>query len=336
MVSQQGDDKSRLAVHTVFQTPSWVRLLADLSGAYGWRAVDLIREGRFAVPWYLVERRWKGVFRSLDAMPFGLYGPPFANSDNASIELDLPLGLLKGRTVSLTYVEHPLLPKVAIRPSPGVVPCSQTVSTEILLLPSTEEEMWAGISQYHRKKIRRARKASVTIRPGSQEGDTDKFYQLYAPATKSWGYAEPPYPKSFFEKVLGQSDKLGIRLALAERERVAIAALITIDDFPAPLAWFGVQDNQSTQYYPYYLLVWEEICRAISKGHKWFNFGSSGDLEGVRHFKLVWGAKTTPYQIHTLRKEPLCTWIERLVQPAAKVRQAATYLMRYVVSRVHN
>ena len=324
--------ESPTITRTVFQSLAWARVLAELSGSGSWRAVDIGPDEQPAAPWYLVECRWRGMFRSLEAMPGYLYGPPSGNPDGTSIEIDLPAGLLRGRTVSLTYVEHPLLPKVMIRPSAGVVLCSQTASTEILPLSGTEEEMWKSLSHDHRNMIRRARKEGVTVRPGSQKGDTDRFYQLYEPATASWGYAGPPYSRSFFEKLLWQSPDLGARLVLAEREGRTIAGAVVIDDIPSPLYWFGALDKGSAKYFPTYLLIWEEIRRAISKGYRWFNFGASGNLQGVRQFKLSWGAKTTEYRIFTIRQEPLCKVIEAIVDPIAKTRHSINNLVRKAAS----
>jgi hypothetical protein len=312
-----------VTIHTVFQTPYWAHLLADLSGGCGVRVVNLALGEQSVVPWYLVGRRWKGAFHSLDAMPFCLYGPPLTNVD---IVLDLPPELLAGRTVSLTYVGHPLLPKVSFRPPPGTLCSSRTVSAEILKLPSSEDDMWRSLSHDHRNMIRRASKEGVTTRSGSGADDTDIFCHLYEETTQNWGYSKPPYSRSFFKKLLGQSADLGIRLVLAERQDCAIAAAVIVDDVPSPLYWFGAMKKRSSKYYPTYLLLWNEIRRAISNGHMWFNFGSSGHLQGVRQFKLSWGAKTADYQILTIRKEPLCSVFEAIVDPFAKVRRSVNRL----------
>jgi len=58
---------------------------------------------------------------------------------------------------------------------------------------------------------------------------------------------------------------------------------------------FGASDESSLSLRPNHLLFWHAIRAACEQGCRWFDFGRT-DLgqEGLRNFKLSWGAVEEP------------------------------------------
>ena len=78
------------------------------------------------------------------------------------------------------------------------------------------------------------------------------------------------------------------------------------------LAWngtviykFGASDASRWSLRPNHLLFWHAIRAACEQGYRWFDFGRTDiGQEGLRNFKLSWGAVEEPLLYGTLGGKP--------------------------------
>jgi CelD/BcsL family acetyltransferase involved in cellulose biosynthesis len=68
---------------------------------------------------------------------------------------------------------------------------------------------------------------------------------------------------------------------------------------------FGASDASSWSLRPNHLLFWHAIRAACEQGRRWFDFGRTDiGQEGLRNFKLSWGAVEEPLVYETLGGKP--------------------------------
>lgn len=320
-------EESGLHRLTAFQSQSWAEVLAELDGGRAFRAPQS-EGGAESHPWYLVEYRWRFFFRRLAAMPYSLYGPPPMSSGKSPQGAQLLRKLLRGRTILLTYAEHPLQPPLKLEPPEGFVVSSREVSAEIVSLDGGEDQVWKNLSHDHRNMIRRAEREGITVRTVEGFEDIEKFYAVYQVTAQHWEGGRRPMLLSFFKKLLQR--ELGVELVCAEWKGKVVAGAVFVGDVASTLYWFSALDRKFSKYFPMYRIIWEQMRKAIAKGQQWFNLGASDDHAGVRQFKLSWGAASRPYKIHTYRREPLCSFLDKLARPAGAVRATVAGLLRGV------
>ncbi len=85
----------------------------------------------------------------------------------------------------------------------------------------------------------------------------------------------------------------------AENRPIAAAVFLTWND--TVIYKFGASDERSWALRPNHLLFWHAIRAACEQGRLWFDFGRT-DIghEGLRNFKLSWGAVEEPLLYETM------------------------------------
>jgi CelD/BcsL family acetyltransferase involved in cellulose biosynthesis len=282
---------------TPFHHPAWTRLVAD---CYGFGAFVLatsdpsgaIRTGLPVVEVRHLHGRPKWV-----SLPFTDYCPPLVSGRQQEEELASAL-LRASRAAGVRQVE--------IRaPLAGGSPAA-TALRHVLALGRSPAEVYAG---FHRsqvqRNIRRAEREELTVRRASRPQDlTDTFYQLHLRTRRRQGV--PVQPRRFFRLLWENTISTGLgSVLIVEASARPIAAAVFLAWNGTVIYKFGASDASTWSLRPNHLLFWHAIRTACEQGYQWFDFGRTDvGQEGLRNFKLSWGAVEEPLVYQTLGGKP--------------------------------
>lgn len=298
---------------SVFQTPGWAQYMMKSHKNYKALPFCFDFTDGTQILWSVLQQPYRKLFYRLEAMPFGLYGRPIINGIwSPEKGKEILHSILSGRNIELTYSEYPFSESIDFELPVGVIQKVKSVSTHILCLTETWDEMFeVKFSSRIRNQVRRAKKEGLEVRTGVSAEDIDNFYDLYKISTKKWGYKEPPYTKHFFSSIINCRLDF-FKLLLVVDKGSIIAGGIFIEDSDSVLYWFSAMDESVEKKFPMYLLLSYAINEAITKRKKYFNMGASGENEGVRRFKELWGATPIIYNQYIFKRDRVHKQIDRI------------------------
>jgi lipid II:glycine glycyltransferase (peptidoglycan interpeptide bridge formation enzyme) len=141
----------------------------------------------------------------------------------------------------------------------------------------------------------------LTVRRASCPHDlVDTFYRLHLQTRRRQGV--PVQPRRFFRLLWENAIATGLgSVLIVEASAQPIAAAVFLSWNDTVIYKFGASDMSSRSLRPNHLLFWHAIRTACEQGFRWFDFGRT-DLgqEGLRNFKLSWGAVEEPLVYGTL------------------------------------
>lgn len=268
-----------------FHTPSWAKILEE---TYGYRIATRLYEiegNEVLIP--MMES--KNGF-SYISMPLG-YGGVFL-SDLASETLSKILKDIVGGRHLFFDLSLPPFFNFSIQEDSAIKEVnSEWNYTHVLSLEKGFEYLWENkFNQKNRNVTRKAEKSSIEILKECSLDDFRKYYKLYAERSKNWGYKPPQHPLKLYEHMY----KFGLsnaRLRLAIKDDNVIAGIIDFYHGKNVFHWGNASLEKYKGYNPVNLLIKDSIEDACDEGYKYFNFGASGNLEGVRKFKESFGAE---------------------------------------------
>lgn len=156
-----------------------------------------------------------------------------------------------------------------------------------------------------RRNIRSARGAGLRLRRGTTEAEMlDVFYPLHLQTRRRLGL--PPQPRRFFRGIWRDVLAPGLgHLTIVEAGSRAVAAAVFLTWKDVTIYKYGASDPASWSLRPNNLLFAEEIAAAVAVGCTTFHFGRT-DVhdEGLRRFKLGWGAEEEPVRSTWFGREP--------------------------------
>jgi CelD/BcsL family acetyltransferase involved in cellulose biosynthesis len=301
---------------TPFHHPDWTRLVA---GCYGFRAFalavsDVTGGIRAGLP--VVEvRHLRGGPRWV-SLPYTDYCPLLASKGEQEDQL---LAALRrsSRAAGVRRVEirGPIADGAAAGPS---------ALRHVLALAHNPADVYAG---FHRsqvqRNIRRAEREGLTVRLGTSPHDlVDTFYRLHLRTRRRQGV--PVQPRRFFRLLWDNTIATGLgSVLIVEAAGQPIAAAVFLTWNETVIYKFGASDESSWSLRPNHLLFWHAIRAACEQGYRWFDFGRTDiGQEGLRNFKLSWGAVEEPLFYGTVGGTP---------EPAPSAEGMATRVLGPVI-----
>lgn len=275
---------------TPFHHPEWARMIAD---CYGLRCfVFVLRKAPGesivgGVPVIETYRPFSG--RRWSSLPFTDVCRPLVERDDEphllasldrerisagirSFELDGPLGGFAPSDAG-SSVAHVL----SLDPDPAVVESRYRSSV--------------------RRNIRTARHGNLELRRGDRESDvTDDFYRLQVLTRQRLGL--PPQPRRYFSLLWRRILEPGLgSLLFVEVAGTPVAGAVFLRWNGTVVYKYGASDADAWHLRPNNLIFSEAIADACRGGDRVFHFGRTdvGD-EGLRRFKLGWGAEEQPLE----------------------------------------
>lgn len=160
-----------------------------------------------------------------------------------------------------------------------------------LNLDEDESVLFARLDASTRRAIRKAEKSGLTVTVSGGLEAVKTFYALHCKTRHRHGL--PPQPFVFFNSIWRHilSRNMGMVVTAHCQER-PVAASVYFQTGTRAVYKFGASDDGFQQLRGPNLVMWEAIKRLARHGIKTLDMGrTSLDNEGLRRFKLNWGAR---------------------------------------------
>ena len=195
----------------------------------------------------------------------------------------------------------------------------------ILDLNKTEEEILAGASQGFRRKLRKAKKAEITIETSSDPKIVKTFYNLEVKHAKRQGFVA--FSEDFLTKQFTAFAKNNeVLMYTAKKDGEILAQNFMIFYGPEASYHYGVSSDLGTKYSAAPLLHIKAMAEARERGCTRYNLWGIVGLEekshrfyGVSEFKRSFGCEELKYTpAHDLVLKPTKYQITKLVESTRK------------------
>jgi len=234
------------------------------------------------LPLVYVEHRVFG--RILCSMPFVNFGGACAADDETGAALArAAMGVARERHAD--YLELRCTQTLNL----GLPVTTHKISMTITLAADADT-LWNGFTHKHRKNVRRAYKNELSV----VSGGLDQLPAFYKVMEESWrSHGTPLYSRDYFANVLTSlGDRARVFICLHRDEPVA-AALTGYFNGVVEGLWAGGR-AAARELDANYVLYWEMIRDACTRGDRSFHLGRSTAQSGSEDFKSRWNAHSTP------------------------------------------
>jgi len=266
--------------------------IETLSKATGYKNTSVTIEtdvGKYIIP--LLERKALGIYPIAFSLPFGLYGGISSCQTNLCREL-----ITSARKYLRTdiVIQNPFLEEKLLKAHMAII--HRTYAHIIHTDKYSYDELFHSAYEYKiRKNLKRAKNSGLKIISGNDENIMSDYYRLYILSSKRWGQSRPKYSLDFFHKFL-KAPYFEVKIVLYEN--VPVAGLVILKFESQTFCWFGAMNKEYSNLRSNDFLYDNVIHEAIDTKIPIVNFGSSGNLEGVRKFKESLGAEEIKYNIY--------------------------------------
>ena len=213
------------------------------------------------------------------------------------------------------------LAAAGFRRGPDIQP---VISTLVLHLDRTEDDLLAGLEKDTRWSIRQPEKRGVNIYQGTSDEDLGVFYDLYALTGRRAGFITrtEAYYRSVWRALI---DAELATLWLAEHDGAPVAGAMTWHCGDREVYQYGATNDAGRKVYAAYGLLWRCITEARSRGASNFDFGgipadpndTKDPMHGPYLFKKGFGGTVfTWVGAHDTVPRPLAYAAFRVAEPA--------------------
>lgn len=271
-----------------FHTPAWAKIMEETYGHETATRLYEITGNEILVPMMKHKRYGFCTFSSMA----GGYGGIFSTSALTPDIIKKVLKDIVGGKSLLLNISLPPFVDLPIREDAFVKEVnSEWNYTHVLPLEQGFEYLWKKrFVGKTRTAVRKAEKSGVKVLEASLLENVRQFYKLYVETSRRWGVSIPSQPLRFYENLY----KFGspyVRLTLAIKDDVAIGGLVNLYYAKNVFCWMNAFLKEYAAFVPVKLLMKESIEQACNESYRLYNFGASGNLEGVRKFKESFGAE---------------------------------------------
>jgi hypothetical protein len=158
--------------------------------------------------------------------------------------------------------------------------------------------LWERLGHKRRSPIRQAQEAGMVCDDATTDADT--WYDLHLRTQQRLGL--PPFPSSFFRKLLGTLVPCGAaRLLIARRGGEALAATILLRHRSQVIYGYAASTEEGQRQGAGDFLLFSALQAAIAEGRDTFDMGSDApSQEGLLFFKKRWFAVQAPIPTYSL------------------------------------
>lgn len=269
--------------HSFFHTTEWAQVLAD---TYGYSPVYFAAGEAggigsllplMEVDSWLMGRRGVGLPFTDNCDPLCADAGTLQNLFQSAVEF--------GKSRNWKYLECR-----GGREQFGAVPTSFLFYGHTLDLTAGEDELFSRLKNSIRWSLRKAGKNGVTVEVLQSHEAVRTFYWLQCKTRKRHGL--PPQPLKFFLNIHKHilSQNMGM-VFLAKHHGRPIAGSVFFYLGDRAIYKYGASDETFLNLRGGNLVMWTAVKECVRRGVKHLNLGrTSLDNEGLRRFKLGWGA----------------------------------------------
>jgi len=267
---------------SVFQLPSWSRVLVD---TYGYRAFALVAEDRDGISAgttvFEIRRPFGG--RRWISVPFADHAEPVGSADGIEA------------IVEALHEESGAGVVSAVEFHADVGGPSRAVGTRhVLRLDDDPDAVFARFKKTQVRqpiaKAERERTVVATVRL-DREAVVETFFRLHVATRRRLGV--PVQPRSFFEHLWRETIAAGHGFTVvAEAHGHPVAAAVFLSAGRDVTYKFSASDSRSWSLRPNNVVLWTAIKHGCERGFEMFDFGRTElGNEGLRAFKSGWGGE---------------------------------------------
>ncbi len=268
----------------IFYSPNYFKFIAETQG------VDIVffrarKNGALALLPYYVRNNTLFSLR---------YGGMISNSKSKEF----------ARFVSDSFTEYCRTRKirdVRIRNNPYIhtIPVGEVIKKEPLAfidLNRTQEDLYAGISQGHKRGIIKAKNERLVVGESQEYKYLLLFYRLYGKLLSEKG--KKPQDYVFFEKLYTHLKK-NINLVYAAYNDRIVAVSIVLESKPHVFMLYGAMGKAGYRKYAKHLMIYEMMLRYKARGYCTLVLGTGvdGREDSIYRFKKGFGQQES--HIHT-------------------------------------
>jgi len=211
------------------------------------------------------------------------------NEDLFAIILVVPLPCSEWQNLSDRLIRAGLHCSALIRPD---------LRTIVVDLKAEEKKLFQAMSSDHRRYVRRAMRAGITVRAAEGKEDFELFHEIYAEMCSVKGI--PVFPRRFFRSLWDELAKdERIRLFLATGGSNVLGGTIVACEPEGYLLLFSAHRRGGPNVGASRLLEWEIILDGHRRGLAYYDLGGIGvdegqlrtQAQGVAFWKLGFGGR---------------------------------------------
>jgi hypothetical protein len=165
--------------------------------------------------------------------------------------------------------------------------------THMINLEGGFDAVYRGWKHQCRNSERKARRSGVSVKLAQTEEEWREYYHVYEDSIRRWGDQAlgQGYGWALLQAMFDrQTDHVKLWLATAN-DKLVVAGVLVFYAKAHALAWHAAALEAYFALRPYNRLYYEIMRHACGRGCRWFDFGPSGGLDGVRRFKESFGAR---------------------------------------------
>ncbi len=272
-----------------FQGPSWLRVWNALQGFEC--GLLILREGAGLVGCFPFCTRERFGFRECYSMPMGTYGGAVARPDiRCHVSGAFARWCRDSRFSRINVVEFAAElsePLASFKTRPRM--------TQVLDLGRSTESLYEGLSDHHKRRLKKAGRFEYEIRSVNDESDVHKYFHVMEASVDRRG-VHTRYDLDFYLALLQHvaPDELIWRLLFVDSKPCVGHICFRKND--EIMSWDGCSNRLGRATSVNYSLYWHNIREFSEHGCASFNFGTSPvGVESVVSFKTGWGATDVKY-----------------------------------------
>jgi CelD/BcsL family acetyltransferase involved in cellulose biosynthesis len=292
----------------------WEQLLSDSSGATIFHAREWAltlnetyrdvrvkyiviedQDGRYVAGMPFAHSR-NLLFSTYLSMPFGTYGGPIVvdglEEDVAPFIGVALQGVTRGIFPFSFYCALYNTPVALERAVQNAFPHGRRtrVSTHLIDLGGGFRRVWdSSFDKETRTCARKALRNGVGIGKITGGEGAAVLHSLYKKQAAAWGIRKVYPERLVFQIADLMSEKA--RIWIGTLKGVPVCAVLVFYFKDALMAWLSGQNADGRKVCASHLLYSEILKDACENGYSVFNFGGSGDLQGIRYFKESFGGR---------------------------------------------
>ncbi len=276
---------TRFPQGSCFHQLHWQRALTK---AYGFEAIALLERSRGDVTGILPLMEVRSAFTGSRgiSLPFTDYCPCLGNAVTSTALFNAAVAYGLKRKWRYLEMRGGNMLATGLRSSVDFY-------NHVVCLGTNRDQLFSNIESGHRRAIRKAQISGLTVEWSNSETAVREFYGLLAMTRQRHGV--PPQPWKFFVALHRQllSHGRGSVVLVALRGK-PVSGAIFLHSEQDVIYKFGASNHSFQHLRANNLAMWSALERFGAKGFKTLDLGrTSLRNEGLRRFKLGWGANET-------------------------------------------
>jgi hypothetical protein len=276
---------------TFYHSPAWYRANSETYGLELAPALIRLSNGEEALLPMAIRSKYRGLLREAVSGVGGGYGGLVTPGPWPLDWVQLAFREVAARFPELFVYSNPF-EQYFNAPLPGFGFRMTETSTQALALADLEQ-LRDRYSRSRRKLCRKAMSEGYQIQTLPAEGELERFYRVYEEAVSGWVSQRWVRPKPFFERLLAYGgDRLRVCFVLHDGTPIGARLIASYGVVGVGLIYAlkrGHDQGAASS-----ALTEAALALCYKEGLRYYDFGASGSLAGIRYFKESFGAVPLP------------------------------------------